>query len=53
MEGVLEVVLNGDGHGGVGFFADMEFGGKGEDQGKGAAEQWGMEKVLDLDMERR
>ncbi|KAL8926303.1 MAG: hypothetical protein Q9208_003025 [Pyrenodesmia sp. 3 TL-2023] len=52
-KGVLEVVLNGDGQGGEGFFGDMEFGGKGKGQGKGAAEQWGMEKVLDLDMGRR
>lgn len=46
--GVLEVVLNGDGEGGKGFFGDLE-----PCERKEAAEKWGMEKVLDLDMGRR
>ncbi|KAL8752597.1 MAG: hypothetical protein Q9184_005677, partial [Pyrenodesmia sp. 2 TL-2023] len=51
--GVLEIVLNGDGQGGEGFFAGRGIGRENGDGGEGTAERWGMEKVLDLDMGRR
>ncbi|KAL8716262.1 MAG: hypothetical protein Q9220_000167 [cf. Caloplaca sp. 1 TL-2023] len=51
---VLEVVLQGDGHGGEGFFSKKDLGGISDsrlaEEGLGT---WGMTKVLDLDMGRR
>lgn len=51
--GVFGIVLNGDAEGGKGLFGDLEVGETNRSERKGAAEQWGMEKVLDLDMGRR
>ncbi len=51
--GVLGIVLNGDAESGKGFFGDLEVGETNRGERKGAAEQRGMTKVLELDMGRR
>ncbi|KAL8841229.1 MAG: hypothetical protein Q9170_001018 [Blastenia crenularia] len=52
--GTLEIILKGDGKGGDGFFGDHGDERRGVNDQKGyEAEEWGMKKVLDLDMGRR